>query len=133
MAMAAETSHKPAALSGEEYSGALLRGAFPGRRLQDLNEEIVKPYQQTPRNQTRLQKVRRAMAVAPTSCAVIPVVAGRPPLPTKVAVQRLSKDTAKQVREEALLSTVCKKFRDTSVPPPVGTRADLERACKNVK
>jgi hypothetical protein len=133
MAMAAETSHKPAALSGEEYSGALLRGAFPGRRLQDLNEDIVKPYQQTPRNQTRLQKVRRAMAVAPTSCAVIPVVAGRPPLPTKVAAHRLSKDTAKQVREEALLSTVCKKFRDTSVPPPVGTRADLDRACKNVK
>jgi len=132
VAMMAEAKRAPAALSGEEYAGALLRGANRGRRPA-LNKDIVEPYLQTPENQTRAQRLRRALAAAPTSCGVIPVSAGSPPQPKKVTAHRMTKDGSLQLKQEAVVSTVCQKYRDGNLPLPVGTKADLDRACRNVK
>ena len=133
MAMAAEAKHAPAEMSGEEYAGALLRAANQGRRP-DLKKDVVEPYLQTPKIQLRLQKAQRALpAQSQPSCGVIPVVVGSPPPSVKVAVRRMARDPSLQLRPEAVVATVCAKYRDGSLPLPVGTKADLDRACKNVK
>jgi len=131
-AMVAEASRNPARLSGEDYVGALLRGANQGKRP-DVNKDILQPYLQNPRNQMGVKGLQPALAL-PTSCGAIPVVIGSPPAPTKVSVHRMAKDASHLLRQKAIAATVCQRYRKENLPVPVGTtRADLEMACRKIK
>jgi hypothetical protein len=77
---------------------------------------------------------RLALSAPAQSCdGPISVVQGPPPPPTAATVHPLKKDAAKQVRDDAIRSYVCHKYRDQHLTPPVGTQQDLEQACKRVK
>lgn len=128
----AEAARPATPLRGEDYMGALLRGANQGNRP-SLEKDISPTLPKTGARMQALQK--KVMSLQPASCdGPVQVIPGRPPLAPAPAVHRLSKDPAKRQRDEDLRTYICQQYRTRKIAPPAGTRQqDLDQACKGVK
>jgi hypothetical protein len=132
--VAPSTTEAPSTgMRGEDYLGALLKGANNGQRP-NFERDIL-PQIPPQQNQVRTQFLAQMAATRQTqSCNNIQVIPGRPPQPVPTPSHKLQVDAVKRARDDNFRSVICHQYSQRHLTPPADTtQQDLDNACRGVQ